>query len=80
MGKSKQGGIFHYVSPEDAAEWESHGWVHAEDFLMPKREGQLVYKWAGNGPLTIPYLDSERNKQLADLDCIWPDPIGGDGE
>ena len=76
----KRGGIYHYVPHTDAAEWEAHGWVHAEDFLMPKKEGQSVYRWVGPGPVSIPYLDAERNKQLEDLDCIWPDPVGGDGE
>ena len=47
---------------------------------LPIWEGYAVYRWAGEGPIKIPYLDAERNKQLADLDCIWPDPVGGDGD
>ena len=47
---------------------------------MPKRADHAVYRWAGPGPVSIPYLDAERNKQLEDLDCIWPDPVGGDGD
>lgn len=77
---SKRGGIYHYVSDVYRLEWEAVGWVQADDFLMPPKDGQLVYKWEGSGPIRIPYLDEERNRQLADLDCIWPDPVGGDGE
>ena len=39
---AKRGGIYHYVPEEDRLEWEAHGWVRADDFLMPMKEGQMV--------------------------------------
>lgn len=80
MTYKKRGGIFHYVPHADRAEWEAAGWVHAADLGMPHSEYSALYKWVGGGKPVLPYLKEERDKQLADLDYIWPDPLVGDGE
>lgn len=75
-----RGGIYHYVPHPNRAEWEAQGWVHAADLGSPHSEYSSLYKWAGEGKPVIPYSAEERDKQLNELDYIWPDPIGGDGD
>lgn len=77
---SKKGGIFHYVPHADRAEWEEIGWVLASELGSPHGEYSALYKWAGKGKPIVPYLPDERDKELSDLDYVWPDPLGGDGE
>lgn len=70
---SSRGGIYHYVPHASRAEWEALGWVHASDLGLPHNQYSALYKWAGRGKPIIPYLDEERDKELEDLDYIWPD-------
>jgi hypothetical protein len=73
-----RGGIFHYVAHGDRAEWEALGWVHEHDLGPPHNAYSSLYRWAGKGPAKLPYLNDERERQLADFDAVFG--TGGDGE
>lgn len=73
-----RGGIFHYVKHYQRAEWEALGWVFERDLGPPHNFYGHLYKWAGTGPMRLPYLKEERDQQLADFDAVFG--IGGDGE